>query len=320
MTAPLRLSIVLTGRNDNYGGDFNQRFFRALRFNVSVLLDAGIDFEVVFVEWAPIEDRERLSTILVREFAEQLGTRLTACVVDGRYHTAMNLNPKVRYLEFVAKNVGLRRAAGHLVLSTNSDVFLSRHVVHSLQSNLDTDTVYRAPRYDIRLGVDQSHLTWDVLEDERNHVRRPVLEPPLLAGGTGDFLLASRECFHRLRGFNEVYRLARAGIDFNFLLKAYTSGARIVDIGGPVYHVNHVGSLRISKALYDQGRAETAWGKRNWPSRHVVYDNGDGWGLSQAPVTRVDDAITHLDFSWSAVPPLIELRRLVLPTHRLGLP
>ena len=48
------LSIVVTGRNDDFGGDFNGRFFRALRFNHDELTRAGISYELVFVEWRPI--------------------------------------------------------------------------------------------------------------------------------------------------------------------------------------------------------------------------------------------------------------------------
>src|SRR5437667_253081 len=126
MTVP-SLSIVVTGRNDNYGGDFNERFFSALQFNLDRLCEHGVSCEVA-------------------------------------------------------------------------------------------------------------------LEDPSNHVRQPVLRPPLFSGGSGDFALAHRETMHALRGYNEVYRAARVGIDLNFLVKAYGAGCTLVDIGGPVYHINHVGS------------------------------------------------------------------------------
>jgi hypothetical protein len=52
----------------------------------------------------------------------------------------------------------------------------------------------------------------------------------------------------------------------------------------------------------------------------VIYDNSDAWGLRDAPERRVDEQTTWLDFSWDAVPPLVDLRRLVLPAARVGQP
>ena len=52
----------------------------------------------------------------------------------------------------------------------------------------------------------------------------------------------------------------------------------------------------------------------------MIYDNSDAWGLRDAPERRVDAQTTWLDFSWDAVPPLVDLRRLVLPAARVGQP
>ena len=58
------LSIVVTGRNDDLGGDFNGRFFRALRFNHARLAAAGVPHEVVFVEWRPLGGKPLLADLL----------------------------------------------------------------------------------------------------------------------------------------------------------------------------------------------------------------------------------------------------------------
>src|SRR4030095_3174289 len=103
--------------------------------------------------------------------------------------------------------------------------------------------IYRAPRYDITLNAAlRQPIDWTALEDERilDGPIRP-LKPPFMSGGTGDFLLLDRETFDEMRGFNEVYRAARIGIDRNFIVKALSSGIAIEDIGGPVYHISHPG-------------------------------------------------------------------------------
>src|SRR5262249_30649998 len=87
--------------------------------------------------------------------------------------------------------------------------------------------------------------------------------------------------------------------------------------GGPVYHINHVGSMRISKALYANNSSETPWGNMRWHSRHVTYNNPDDWGLALAPARHLPDGSTFLEFDWKAVPPLVELRRVVRPMRHV---
>lgn len=314
------LTIVVTGRNDGYGGDFNERFFRTLAFNHDRLVERGIAHEIVLVEWAPAADRPQLGD-LVHKALPHVGAVLETYLVDPRYQEACSLNPKLAYLEYVAKNVGIRRARGRAVLATNTDIYLGRGVVEALAAGtVDSRTVYRATRTDVKLGADESHVHWDLLEDPRNHTTYKTIQPPLYAGGSGDFILLERDSLHALRGFNEVYRLARVGIDVNFLVKAYSSGYRIVDIGSPVYHTAHVGSFRTTKNVVSSETADAAWGSRDWPSREVIYENHDAWGLRDAPERRVDAKTSWLDFSWDAVPPLVDLRRLVLPAARVGQP
>jgi len=310
------LSIVVTGRNDGHGGDFNGRFLRTAGFNHDRLSERGIAYELVLVEWGPPPDRPRLSQI-VRESLPRVAPVLTTYHVDARYQEACSLNARLTYLEFLAKNVGIRRARGHAVLSTNADIYLGRGVVDALAAAaVERQTVYRATRVDVKLGADESHVHWDLLEDTRNQTANTPIQPPLYSGGTGDFILLERDSFHALRGFNEVYRLTRVGTDLNFLVKAYSSGFRIADIGGAVYHTAHVGSFRISRNIAPD-ELEPSWGKK-WPARSVIYENPDAWGLRDAPERRLDEQTVSLDFAWEAVPPLVDLRRLVLPAARVG--
>lgn len=317
MASQPALSIVVTGRNDGYGGDFTARFLRTLRFNHERLTDAGVPHEFVLVEWAPPADRPHLVDLVEREIpgmAEAIRTYL----VDRRYQQACTLNPQLKYMEYLAKNAGIRRARGQFVLATNTDIYLSKGIVDSLaRQAFAPRIVYRALRIDVRLGTDESHVDWAMLEDERNHHPHRRIEPPLYAGGSGDFILLDRDTFHALRGFNEVYRLARAGVDVNFLVKAYSSGVPIADCGAPVYHTNHVGSYQLSKRTVQGDAAQATWGTR-WAPRAVVYENPDTWGLAAAPEHQDRPGVTTLSFDWAAVPPLVDLRRIVLPPARVG--
>lgn len=310
------LSIVITARHDNYGGDFRERIAAPLRFNYERLAERRVAFEVILVEWDPVPGRPLLSDVLLDELPAGAGRVLRRIVVDARYQRAMAQNENAGYLEYIAKNVGIRRAAAPFVLVTNADILLGREVVNAIAARqLEPRTMYRSPRYDIKLGIDQTGLTWEALDDPANQVRQPVLRPPLFSSAAGDFLLADRTTFHELRGFNEVYRAARAGIDSNFMVKVHSAGIPIAELPGPVYHLNHLGSMRITKALYREKRSDSPWGDLDWHSAQVSYNNPKGWGLGGAPSRLRSDGTTFLEFDWGTVPPLIELRRVVLPVR-----
>jgi len=315
------VSIVLTGRNDGYGGDFIDRFVRTLRFNLQQFLARGIVYELVFVEWAPPAGRPLLVERIFDDVPELDPVSCAWYAVDPRYQDALSLNPRLEYLEFAAKNVGIRRARGRFILTSNCDVFFGRRICDSLEAQaLQSRVLYRAPRHDIELTPGSGAIDWSVLEDPAV-LAGPAhrLKPPFMGSATGDFVLLDRMSFHDIRGFNEVYRVARIGIDRNVLVKAISRGLRIEDVGGPVYHVNHEGSYRLNPAAYVGREQDAPWGDRRWHSGGVSYVNPPSWGLSAAPV-RGGRRYQYLEFDWSAVPDLVDLRGVVLPVARRGHP
>jgi hypothetical protein len=309
------LSIVLVGRNDGYGGDFNERFFRALTFNHQQLQEAGVSHDFVFVEWAPVAGQPLLAELFHERLGDAAGS-ITTYVVNARYQTAYSLNSRLKFMEFIAKNVGILRAGGAWILATNTDIYLSRGVIDVLAArSLEPRTLYRATRIDLKLGADLTHVDWALLEDVANQGPRRALKRPLFTGAAGDFQLLDRESWLRLRGFNEVYRLARIGIDANFCAKAYANGYRIADIGAPVYHLNHIGSFRSSRGMYRDRPGDAPWGDERWDWR-VIYENPESWGLGLAPVTALGKRMHYLDYAEGVAPPLLDLRRVLLPAAR----
>jgi hypothetical protein len=307
---PPYLSIVVTGRNDDFGGDFNGRFFRSLRFNHERLSEAGVSHEFILVEWRPIQYAPYLSTLVTAAFPDLDADRLRCFIVDPAYHDALSLNPRLQFQEFIAKNVGIRRARGSFLLTTNTDIFLSRGVIARLASrSLERGILYRAARYDLKSYSDVTRVDWAMLEDDRNYDAVNVIQPPLFTNASGDFLLLDQDSYHRLRGFNEVYRVAKIHIDGNFCLKAFASVVPLLDIGSPVYHVGR-GTFHAQAGLYRNQPGEAPWGDRRWKS-DVIYLNGPEWGLALAPQRPLDANITAIDFDWRAVGPIVDLRRVV---------
>jgi hypothetical protein len=52
----------------------------------------------------------------------------------------------------------------------------------------------------------------------------------------------------------------------------------------------------------------------------VSYGNPPTWGLANAPIRAVAEQCYYVDFSWEAVPPLVDLRGILVPAARVGLP
>jgi hypothetical protein len=73
-------------------------------------------------------------------------------------------------------------------------------------------------------------------------------------------------------------------------------------------------------AAFAGREAEAPWGDRRWPQTGVSYVNPPTWGLSAAPVEARGDNRWYLRFAWAAIPPMVALRRIVLPVARLGGP
>ena len=307
------VSVVLTGRNDGYGGDFVGRFLATLQFNSRELIARGIAHEFVLVEWAPIPDSPLLSDLVDAHCPSSVTSAFRTVIVDPAYHDAVMLNPRLKYQEYLAKNVGVRRARGEYVITTNCDIFLGRAVLERLERReLQPSVLYRAPRWDLRERGDVDRIDWAYLEDPASLSGRPrTIRPPLYSGGAGDFIALDRVSFERLRGFNEVYRLVRIAIDGNFVVKAFACGLQIADIGGPVYHLDHVGSYRTSKADFTGREAEAPYGDERWAVDTVVYQNRSGWGFARAPERPAGPRRSYLDFDWDAVPPLVDLSAIV---------
>ena len=311
------LSIIVTGRNDDFGGDFNTRLFRALEFNHRHLTERRIPHEFVFIEWRPVAGKPWLAEVLADRYADLVPHALTSFVADLAYHDAYSLNPKLQFQEFIAKNIGIRRCRGDYILTTNTDIYLSREVLDVLERRmLHPGVLYRVPRIDLKNNIDCERMEWSVLEDDRNYDTVNEIRPPCYTNASGDFLLLDRDSYQTLRGFNEVFRVAKVHMDSNFCLKAYSSGLTLTPLDAPVYHVG-LGTLNSQMKLYATRPGDAPWGDSRW-KRAVVYDNPPDWGLWNAPAQTIRPGLTYLEFSWDAVPPIVSLRRVVLPASHAG--
>jgi hypothetical protein len=205
------VSFVSYFRNDAYTSDFDLRVKRATGFLVRQLQRAGIESELILVEWNPPPDRPLI--------IDSLGlppqgdcVQVRGIVVGNEHHEGFIGSREWSMNPAAAANVGLRRAEGRFVSPKAADTYLSNEIIATIaRRDLHENALYRGDRCDVALST--SDL---LLDDERllgrlesldstRHSRIP--HPPqwyireLHTNACGDFLLMSRQMWHAVRGF-----------------------------------------------------------------------------------------------------------------------
>ena len=282
------ITIVVAGRNDDYGGAFQERITELARANSVRLTSAGVLHEFLLVEWNPLPDRPLLSQAFVASVPSA-----RAIVVPPALHDRYSLNPHMPFYEMPAKNAGIRRADGDWILVTNADILLGDDVIAWLcDGRRRDDTLYRAHRVDVPRDL-PPHLMQDPSHQIQSGEGR--MAPCYYLGAGGDFCLASRSLWRTLGGFDERIRFSTRGKDWQFFLGAAARGVPIA-FAGTVYHLDH-----------DEGFRNTPAADRDAPTAHfgaawdiefgLPLSNPSGWGLgsSAAHADPDEPRVRHLD-------------------------
>ncbi len=143
------LSVVVTSRNDDHGGNLKARMQYFVDGWIHQAKKFNLDSELVIVEWNPPQDRPRLKDAL--RWPDDLGPCVVRIIeVPTHIHHHFQHAEKLPLFQFIAKNVGLRRAWGDFVLATNIDILFSDEMMAFLAARkLDREKMYRNDRLDV---------------------------------------------------------------------------------------------------------------------------------------------------------------------------
>ena len=290
MTTPY-LSVVIVGRNDDYGVNFLDRintFIRSLDYQVRNYPNL---IELVVVEWNPLADRAPLKDVLVK--TNNLDIRIIT--VPAEVHDKIGHPSPV--LEYYGKNVGIRRAKGQFVLTTNPDILFTNELVDWFnQRLLRVDSFYRTDRHDfhgegiIDVPVEeyisfacahtfQSHIITDK-ESATITIKSPVELNSLPAtpadslgihtNGAGDFILASKEAFFTVRGvFESVDHLYH--LDSLSVIRLVHKQIKQVIVTAPmcIFHQDHERKSVDTFDLKDVLEKSKIPGNTNWGLQNI---------------------------------------------------
>jgi hypothetical protein len=281
----MKLSAVVVTRNDNYGGDLNDRATYCLNSLINTF------DEVILIDWNSPNNRP-----LLWDIDKNLSLRgnLKHIVITPEIASILtNGDPDAQVCcETLGRNIGIRRATGDYIVSTNIDVIAPRRdeLEKTIINDLNEKTFYTISRRHIEWkdieefhGGERKYGDWEELRnhliensEERKYEEKVVDgDDYSIVNCCGDFQLAHRDIWDEIKGFEEelIYVLYS---DTNVQKKAIKHGFELKAIYSPalfhIYHGKGGGGFLdgINRKTNDMYRAVTAQEKTQ---------NADTWGF-----------------------------------------
>lgn len=235
-----KTSVVVTGRNDDYSGNLFQRMIPSLN-NFVELYD-----EVIYVDF---NSTNGSYIELIRDSLRK-NNKIRAITVTPEDVEKINSSYKDKFIEVLARNIGIRRATGDYILSSNPDIICDRPDL----TTIDDKTLYTAARRDVPIEIytqiDRNYLSSFLKENIQHFARKPKVLDDLgnpiwdpndrwsVVVCCGDYQLAHKDVWNTIRGFEES-AIGRCYADSNLMKKAALAGFNLTEIHLPVFHLNH---------------------------------------------------------------------------------
>ncbi|MBI4095131.1 MAG: hypothetical protein HY435_02990 [Candidatus Liptonbacteria bacterium] len=306
------LSLVVVGRNDNYGEGFLDRFQIFLNNQFYLWEKYALNAELIIVEWNPPANQPKLKNVLA--WPRQLPYGSVRIVeVPPAVHRTVPHGDRQYFFEYFGKNVGARRARGEYVLCTNPDLVYSSELVGYFGSRrLDEHSVYRVDRHDLPKDAIPRALSpeeqlafcadnfryvhnnygamfvrgeyWFGARNARRMLTylrnraRFFPHPPPYMNAAGDFFLMHKKWWDFFGGYPEVNHYAYPDA---LCFMALAAGLTQKIFPYPIYHQDH------ERGGVESGRPRSDF-ERNKPfylkmlrAKKPWLPSGEDWGLAK---------------------------------------
>jgi hypothetical protein len=230
----MKKSVILTSRNDNYGGNLHKRTTMALK---SLIENHD---EVIFVDWKTVNGEGVISNI--KHDLPQTGKLKYIQVPKEFLKEKYPHIADYTIIESIGRNIGIRRATNDYIISTNIDI-----VTTPLDDSiLNENTFYTVPRRDVdesfHLSFNDYQSLYNSLWKNRDGYRAKERfetddDKWSLINCCGDYQIGHKNVWNQMKGFEESV-LFGCGIDTNVMKKAsFYSDIKVLD--HYVFHLNH---------------------------------------------------------------------------------
>lgn len=192
------LSVVVTSRNDNHGGDLNHRMQIFIHGFISQCRRFNLTAELIIVEWNPPGDKPPLAEQFLYPVQD------SPCVVrivtvPAELHRRFAYSDQLPLFQMIAKNVGIRRARGKFVLATNIDLLFSDDLMAFLaKRSLKPGILYRVDRHDVDSGVPEDAPIDTQLEYCQSHLLRICAREAVIEVQTGTYYWIYLPTYHEI--------------------------------------------------------------------------------------------------------------------------
>jgi len=287
----MKISAIIISRNDNYGGHLAERATYAINSAI-----ATYD-EVFYIDW----NSENHSLLYDIKDNLQLKGNLKHIVITPEIASILtNNDPQAqKCCEVLARNIGIRRATGDYIVSTNIDIIHpKREDIEAIIKNSDDNTFITLSRREMTWDIIKEFHGGDLKYDQWSELRDYIYvnseerkdEEKTMAGDDysiinccGDFQIAPKHVWNSIRGFEEelIYPLFA---DTNVQKKAVMHGFGLKAIyNPPMFHINHG-----SKGWGGGGIADGINKKSNDQYRAIMYqkqtENTESWGFGDTEI------------------------------------
>lgn len=313
------ISIVTYGRNDNYSFNLVKRIAFSFNCLAEVLTEED---EILFVDYNTPGHLPSLPESIWDTLTDKALNLVKVIRISSDLHQMIKRDSPLPILENVSRNAAIVRSnpANHWILSTNPDVLL---VLSSRWQNLDDllrsvqDSFYEMPRMDIPESV------WSALDRAKPSANIRLLRDWLISHGAaiaetspdwqyqkyilfdapGDFQLAPREYFFRMRGFDEAMNKYFHS-DSNLAKRMWMlNGGRTDHLLGNLWvlHQDHYLSGEWAKTVTGIVHNDLS---TYVADQNKIEANGPNWGLQdvQLPMFSLCERITRERASFSHPP------------------
>jgi hypothetical protein len=291
------ISIVLYGRNDNYGYNLHKR--AALSFNCMAEVLHDEDDEILFVDYNTPDDFPTFPEAIQDTLSEKARKRLRVLRVRPHVHRRFSAKTRLVALEPISRNVAVRRSnpANRWILSTNTDmIFVPRRArsLNEIARDLPAG-FYHAPRIEIPEtlweGLDRNNAR-ETIETVRElgsalHINEIVFGSPLiLYDGPGDFQLMQRSDLFDIHGFDEEMLLGWH-VDSNIAKRLTMLRGKVGDLGKEVYgyHCDHARQVTL---MHSHSRTENDWRRFiDDVPRPELPEQAKSWGCADDEIEEI---------------------------------
>ncbi|EAY20400.1 hypothetical protein TVAG_110120 [Trichomonas vaginalis G3] len=306
------LSLVVVGRNDNFSNGFLARtnnFVKALEYNL--LAGPLANFEVVFVDYAPPGNKPKLQDVVDIPIALQNRFRFITVPVLTHYHLARKLNTTMQFLEYIAKNIGIRRASGKMIAALNPDDIISPEIFEAAAGKqFNRGTLYRVFRWDLRENW-ESNLTIDEIMPKmgsQSDVRtipnikercgtlvvhtqiiddQPSFKEYAILCGSGDFIMLSKDLWGAIGGFHEYPGNPNVDAAFNGKMMRLLNGYVSYTLDAPLLHQHHIRKNVQRPCMQDHEQIINDYICNGSSPLLVNYPDMPDWGLANEQFEEV---------------------------------